>query len=282
MEYAGEVESVGPASTMWPVGSRVMGIIGGGAHAEYVCVHEREVLPIPSELSFEEAAAIPEVFLTAYDALFRQLDVRIGERILVHAIGSGVGTATLQLGVARRRDGVRHVALGVEARAGEGARPRARDRRVVEGVAGAGRGARGSERSSRRGRSRGRRLSARQPAAARAARTASRRGTDGREPIRSSTSGSCCASGSRSSAPRSLTSAGGEGRAGAGVLAADHPVLRVSPTPAGDRAGAAVRSNRRRTRRDGVELDVRKAGAEVVIAARPRARRLPTRGDMVT
>src|SRR4029079_673291 len=66
-------------------------------HAEHVCVHEREVLPIPSELSFEEAAAIPEVFLTAYDALFRQLDVRIGERILVHAIGSGVGTAVLQL-----------------------------------------------------------------------------------------------------------------------------------------------------------------------------------------
>jgi NADPH:quinone reductase-like Zn-dependent oxidoreductase len=97
MEYAGEVESVGPASTMWPVGSRVMGIIGGGGHAEYVCVHEREVLPIPSELSFEEGAAIPEVFLTAYDALFRQLDVRVGERILVHAIGSGVGTATLQL-----------------------------------------------------------------------------------------------------------------------------------------------------------------------------------------
>jgi NADPH:quinone reductase-like Zn-dependent oxidoreductase len=74
-----------------------MGIVGGGAHAEYVCVHEREVIPIPSELSFEEGAAIPEVFLTAYDALFRQLDVRIGERILVHAIGSGVGTALLQM-----------------------------------------------------------------------------------------------------------------------------------------------------------------------------------------
>jgi len=97
MEYAGEVDAVGPASTMWPVGTRVMGIIGGGAHAEFVCVHEREVVPIPSELSFEEAAAIPEVFLTAYDALFRQLDVGMGERILVHAIGSGVGTAVLQL-----------------------------------------------------------------------------------------------------------------------------------------------------------------------------------------
>jgi len=97
MEYAGEVDALGPGSTMWPVGTRVMGIIGGGAHAEFVCVHEREVLPIPSAHSFEEAAAIPEVFLTAYDALFRQLDVRIGERIVVHAIGSGVGTAVLQL-----------------------------------------------------------------------------------------------------------------------------------------------------------------------------------------
>jgi NADPH:quinone reductase len=97
MEYAGEVDAVGPGSTMWPVGSRVMGIVGGGAHAELLCVHEREVLPMPRALSFEEGAAIPEVFLTAYDALFRQLDVGIGERVLVHAIGSGVGTAALQL-----------------------------------------------------------------------------------------------------------------------------------------------------------------------------------------
>jgi NADPH2:quinone reductase len=97
IEYAGEVESVGPSSALWPVGTRVMGIIGGGAHAEYLCIHEREVLPAPRDLSFDEAAAIPEVFLTAYDALFRQLDVRLGERVLVHAIGSGVGTAALQL-----------------------------------------------------------------------------------------------------------------------------------------------------------------------------------------
>jgi NADPH:quinone reductase len=97
LEYAGEVDAAGPSATMWPVGSRVMGIIGGGAHAEYLCVHEREVLPMPQGLPFEDAAAIPEVFLTAYDALFRQLDVRLGERVLVHAIGSGVGTAALQL-----------------------------------------------------------------------------------------------------------------------------------------------------------------------------------------
>ncbi|MEO6528418.1 MAG: NAD(P)H-quinone oxidoreductase [Gemmatimonadaceae bacterium] len=97
LEYAGEVDALGPSATMWTVGSRVMGIVGGGAHAEYLCVHEREVLPMPSGLSFEDAAAIPEAFLTAYDALFNQLDVQLGERVLVHAIGSGVGTAALQL-----------------------------------------------------------------------------------------------------------------------------------------------------------------------------------------
>jgi putative PIG3 family NAD(P)H quinone oxidoreductase len=97
LEYAGEVDALGPGSTMWRVGDRVMGIVGGGAHAEYLCTHEREALPIPTNLSYEEAAAIPEVFMTAYDAIFRQMHARTGERLLVHAIGSGVGTAALQL-----------------------------------------------------------------------------------------------------------------------------------------------------------------------------------------
>jgi putative PIG3 family NAD(P)H quinone oxidoreductase len=97
MEYAGEVDAVGAATTLWCVGDRVMGIVAGGAHAEYLVAHEREVIPIPANLSWSDAAAIPEVFLTAYDALFTRLDVRVGERVLVHAVGSGVGTATLQL-----------------------------------------------------------------------------------------------------------------------------------------------------------------------------------------
>ena len=97
LEYAGEVDALGPSASMWQIGQRVMGIVGGGAHAEFVCVHEREVLPMPGNASWEQGAAIPEVFLTAYDALFRQLDARLGERVLVHAIGSGVGTAALQL-----------------------------------------------------------------------------------------------------------------------------------------------------------------------------------------
>jgi NADPH:quinone reductase len=97
MEYAGEVESVGEGAGLWAPGNRVMGIIGGGGHAEYVVVHEREGIRIPQNLSWEEAAAIPEAFLTAYDALFRQLDLTVGERLLVLAVGSGVGTAALQL-----------------------------------------------------------------------------------------------------------------------------------------------------------------------------------------
>jgi NADPH:quinone reductase len=97
LEYAGEVDAVGSSSGLWAVGNRVMGILGGGAHAEYICVHEREAIRIPHSFSWEEAAAIPEVFLTAYDALILQLDIEVGERVLIHAIGSGVGTAALQL-----------------------------------------------------------------------------------------------------------------------------------------------------------------------------------------
>jgi NADPH:quinone reductase len=97
LEYAGEIEALGPGSQMWTQGMRVMGIVGGGAHAEFVVAHERQVMPIPPDLTWEEAAAIPEVFLTAFDALFRQLDLRAGERLLIHAVGSGVGTAALQL-----------------------------------------------------------------------------------------------------------------------------------------------------------------------------------------
>jgi NADPH:quinone reductase len=97
LEYAGEVDAAGPGAGLWAVGSRVMGIVGGGGHAEYLCVHEREAMRIPHNLSWEEAGAVPEAFLTAYDALFRLLDVQMGDRLLIHAVGSGVGTAALQL-----------------------------------------------------------------------------------------------------------------------------------------------------------------------------------------
>jgi len=96
MEYAGEVEAVREV-TRWKVGDRVMGLVGGGAQAELVTVHQDETLPIPEGLSYAEAAAIPEVFLTAYDALVTRGRLAPGERVLIHAVGSGVGTAAAQI-----------------------------------------------------------------------------------------------------------------------------------------------------------------------------------------
>jgi len=97
LEFAGEVERVGGEARAWRVGARVFGITAGGAQAEYVVVPENHLAEIPDGLSFEEAAAVPEVFITAHDALFTQGRLRTGERVLIHAVGSGVGTAAAQL-----------------------------------------------------------------------------------------------------------------------------------------------------------------------------------------
>ena len=97
MEYVGEVDALGPSASLWETGDRVMGIVGGAGHAEFLCVHEREAMPVPESMSWEEAAAIPEAFLTAYDALFNRLQLRLGETLLIHAVGSGVGTAGVQI-----------------------------------------------------------------------------------------------------------------------------------------------------------------------------------------
>jgi NADPH2:quinone reductase len=97
MEYAGLVETLGPEVSRWKPGDRVMGLVGGGAHAEFVVVHEAEVLPVPADLTWTDAAAIPEAFLTAYDALVTRGRLKTGERVLIHAVASGVGTAAVQL-----------------------------------------------------------------------------------------------------------------------------------------------------------------------------------------
>jgi NADPH:quinone reductase len=102
LEYAGEIVALGSAVTRWHVGDRVMGLVGGGAHAELLVVDEREVLPIPPALSFVNAAAIPEAFLTAWDAMVLRGRAAAGDRVLIHAIGSGVGTAAAQVGRALR------------------------------------------------------------------------------------------------------------------------------------------------------------------------------------
>jgi NADPH:quinone reductase-like Zn-dependent oxidoreductase len=91
------VEKVGAEVSRWRPGDRVMGLVGGGAHAEFVVVHEEEALPIPNGMGMVEAAAIPESFLTGWDALVTRGRLAAGERVLLHAVGSGLGTAMVQL-----------------------------------------------------------------------------------------------------------------------------------------------------------------------------------------
>ncbi|MHB1327728.1 MAG: NAD(P)H-quinone oxidoreductase [Gemmatimonadales bacterium] len=97
LEYAGVVEGCGPGVSLLQPGIRVMGLVGGGAHAEYVVVHEREAIRVPALLSEAEAAAVPEAFLTAFDALVARGRLQPGERVLIHAVGSGIGTVAVQL-----------------------------------------------------------------------------------------------------------------------------------------------------------------------------------------
>ncbi len=97
IEFAGEVSEVGKEVRLWKIGDRVFGIIGGGGQAQYVTVPENHLAAVPSNLDWAEAAGVPEVFMTAHDALFTQCGLTIGERVLIHAAGSGVGTAAIQL-----------------------------------------------------------------------------------------------------------------------------------------------------------------------------------------
>ncbi len=97
LEFAGEVEACGVAAKLWSPGDRVFGITGGGGHAEYLITHERSVARIPANLDWAQAAAVPEVFITAHDALWVQAGLRPGESVLIHAVGSGVGLAAIQM-----------------------------------------------------------------------------------------------------------------------------------------------------------------------------------------
>src|SRR5689334_9275271 len=98
LEIAGEVDALGEGVERLAIGDRVFGLVGGGGYAEAVVSHERALAKIPDELSFEDAAAVPEAFVTAHDAMVTQGELRSGEVVLVHAVGSGVGTAAVQLG----------------------------------------------------------------------------------------------------------------------------------------------------------------------------------------
>lgn len=97
LEIAGEVEKLGAGVQKWKVGDRVCGLLAGGGYAEYVVLQEDMALPIPGNLDFLAAAAIPEAFLTAFQALVWIADLKAGEKVLIHAGASGVGTAALQL-----------------------------------------------------------------------------------------------------------------------------------------------------------------------------------------
>jgi putative PIG3 family NAD(P)H quinone oxidoreductase len=97
MEFAGEVVATGRQVMLFAPGDRVMAVVGGGAQATMAYVDETHALPVPTDLSWTEAGGFPEVFTTAYDALFRQAGLQMGERVLVSGAAGGVGTAGVQL-----------------------------------------------------------------------------------------------------------------------------------------------------------------------------------------
>jgi NADPH2:quinone reductase len=98
LEIAGEIDALGPGVERLAIGDRVFGLVGGGGYAEAIVAHERALARIPDGLSFEHAAAMPEAFITAHDAIVGQAALAGGESLLIHAAGSGVGTAAIQLG----------------------------------------------------------------------------------------------------------------------------------------------------------------------------------------
>ena len=97
LEFAGTVAAVGEKVTAWSIGDRVMGITSGGAYAEQLSIHERQAMAVPAGMSLQDAAGIPEVFITAWDALVVQGGLTSGRWAMVHAGASGVGTAAIQI-----------------------------------------------------------------------------------------------------------------------------------------------------------------------------------------
>ena len=97
LEFAGTVAAIGDKVTAWSVGEAVMGITSGGAYAEQLVIHERQAMAVPSGMALHDAAGIPEVFITAWDALVVQGGLTSGRWAMVHAGASGVGTAAIQI-----------------------------------------------------------------------------------------------------------------------------------------------------------------------------------------
>ena len=97
LEFAGEVARVGEHVEQWKPGQRVFGLLGGGGYAEFCVAHERTLAEIPQNLSWTDAAAAPEAFVTAHDAMIVQGGLGPGDKVLIHAAASGVGLAAAQL-----------------------------------------------------------------------------------------------------------------------------------------------------------------------------------------
>jgi NADPH2:quinone reductase len=150
LEFAGEVDAIGDAVRAWKIGDRVFGITAGGAQAELVVVPASNLARIPAVLDWVQAGAMPETFITAHDALFTRAGLHIGERVLVHAAASGVGTAAIQLAhasgatvygtsrTADKLDRIRDLNLGLDASVAVGDTPAKFVEAVQHWTAGAG------------------------------------------------------------------------------------------------------------------------------------------------
>lgn len=128
LEIAGEVDAVGEDVTELAAGDRVFGLVGGGGYAEHVTAHARTLARMPEGMSFTDAAAVPEAFVTAWDAMVDQAGLSAGDTVLVHAAGSGVGTAAIQIA---RALGARTLGTARTADKLERARPLGLDEGIV-------------------------------------------------------------------------------------------------------------------------------------------------------
>ncbi|HEY6726383.1 MAG TPA: zinc-binding dehydrogenase, partial [Polyangiaceae bacterium] len=108
LECAGVVTQLGDGVRSVKVGDRVMALLSGGGYAERVVIHERMAIPIPHSMSFAEAAAVPEAFLTAFEALFERAQLETGQTVLINGAAGGVGSAAVQLA---RGHGARVIAI---------------------------------------------------------------------------------------------------------------------------------------------------------------------------
>ena len=114
LEMAGVISAIGDQAEGWSMGDRVMGLLSGGGYAQQVAIHPQMLLQLPDSWSFVQGAAVPEVWLTAFSNLFLEGDLASGQRVMIHAGGSGVGTAGIQM--AREAGAVVYVTAGSAAK----------------------------------------------------------------------------------------------------------------------------------------------------------------------